>query len=181
MGARRESGIGSSVLLVGEDNPLSTDPVYALWNAPEGCSGHRLQSLILGVREEVYQSIWRTNLCVGKWSTPDAKRRARDILEGIEGAPWTTIVLLGAKVAKAFEFPLPAFSHTIVRRLPDRVVHEVRRASEGDGVGENEAHMIYLPHPSGRNLIWNNHNRRNDARKILSETDPQIPWGEEIA
>jgi hypothetical protein len=53
----------SKPLLVGEVNPYGGDPYYALYPAPDGCSGHRLCYLILGMRREDYlESFERINL-----------------------------------------------------------------------------------------------------------------------
>lgn len=75
------------VLLVGEVNPLSTRREYALVPYPDGCSGHRLQSRVLGLPEALYLALWRTNLCVGDWSMKAARARADELLAPPEGCP----------------------------------------------------------------------------------------------
>ena len=55
-------------LLIGEDNPLSAVPEHALFPYPVGCAGHRLAG-ILGLGNAAYLALWRTNLCVGGWSS----------------------------------------------------------------------------------------------------------------
>lgn len=44
----------SKPLLVGESNPYRSDPHFALYPAPDGCSGHRLCRLILKMGRRDY-------------------------------------------------------------------------------------------------------------------------------
>lgn len=83
------------VTLVGECNPHGADPYYALYPAPDGCSGHRLCCLILGMRRRDYlEAFGRTDLCAGQWSA----RVARSEAEQLSGR----LILLGSKVTSAF-------------------------------------------------------------------------------
>ncbi len=117
------------ILIVGEDNPHSADPRYALYPHPPGCAGHRLCRDVLGYefRADYLKEFDRTNLCSGTWSTTEARVRALDLLES--GRP---MVLLGAKVARAFGLEFAPFS-----------------------VACGAALMAVLPHPSGRCRVWN--------------------------
>lgn len=147
------------ILLVGEDNPLSMDPRYALYHEPRGCAGHRLQSRILGVlARQTYLPIWRTNLCAGGWDAQAADGRAESLARA--GAPWRTIVLLGSRVAGAFD------RATRIRLRPFEVAPFGQIA------------LISLPHPSGRNPAWNDPARIALARSILHRSAPGIPRGE---
>lgn len=158
----------SRVLLVGEDNPYGSTPEWALYCAPEGCAGQRLQARILGLRPDVYLSIWRTNLCAGGWSMKAAKARADDLFSTYLGS-WRTIVMLGRKVADAFARAtgkaVPPFGQS------RHVVH----FSEYTNAVRT---LVSLPHPSGRNTIWNDPRRVIDARMLLAEVAPDVPWGE---
>lgn len=118
-------------LLVGEMNPYGAEPDFALYPSPPGCSGYRLCRLVLRMDPDAYlEAFDRANLCAGKWSTPKAAARAREIFEARnssseEGA----VVMLGAKVAAAFLFQFRPF--TVVGRY------------------------VCLPHPSGLSRAWN--------------------------
>lgn len=169
-GATRISGSDAcgSILLVGETNPYGADARYALYHEPTNAAGHRLQSKILGVRpREHYLSIWRTNLCTGGWDPDDAAFRADELVRS-ERSPWSTIVVLGRKVAKAF---------TRVAILPgyDPVAFEVFSTKKLDG---GALRLVYLPHPSGRNTLWNAPANVQRARDVMRRVAPGIPWGE---
>jgi hypothetical protein len=158
------------LLLLGEDNPLSAAPEHALFPYPEGCSGHRLRG-ILGVHKATYLATWRTNLCVGKWSKGDADTRLIQLFAG--DVPWDTVVMLGRKVAGVFAqlHDVPPFG-----QLRHEVVY-----MNGPHVGTRRVfQVVSLPHPSGRNAIWNDPHRAADARKLLSEVMPDYPAGEAL-
>lgn len=64
----------STILLVGEVNPLSTKPEHALYPWPPNCTGERLQRLVLGVsRRDYLAGFDRVDLCTGRWSAPAAR------------------------------------------------------------------------------------------------------------
>lgn len=147
------------VLLIGEDNPYGADPEFALYCYPPGCAGYRLRR-IFGLSQTQYLGLHRTNLCTNSWATPFARKRAFELLS--PDAPWRVMVLLGRKVATTFEKvalegrPLVAFSTTIC--CPGM-------------------RLVALPHPSGRNLVWNKPWAMPRARDLLREVAPEIPWG----
>ena len=152
------------VLLVGEDNPLSADPRYALYHEPAGCAGHRLQSRILGLLpRQSYLPIWRTNLCVGGWRSDMAKDRAAVLCR--PSSPWRLVVMLGVRVSDAFA------EATRVHVGP----LGVGRAEPVPGTG---IRLVSLPHPSGRNLLWNDRGKVGLARALLRRACPGVPWGE---
>jgi len=138
----------------------------------------RLRADILGISSNDYLAIWRTNLCCPSWSLPAARKRWAELAFS-EGVPWNTIVLLGSKVAKATDYPVQAigsFSTCRVTREPDRTTWDMLRDRRPfDGL-----RVIYLPHPSGRNLVWNFPNNKTLAREILAECVPEIRWGSEL-
>jgi hypothetical protein len=170
------------ILLVGEDNPQSVADEHALYPAPYGCAGHRLQSAILAIDEMRYLSIWRTNLCLGeRWSAAKAHARA-EILLGLRmsltttspssDTPWRTIVILGSKVAGVFSRILPSGA-------PFEPFTRYRWAP-------GDVDIVALPHPSGRCQVWNDRRRAVDARQIMRAVESveggpvcgATPWGE---
>lgn len=160
MGARRvpravslpaRDDASSRVLLIGEDNPQSADPSFALWNYPPNCAGERLQRLILNLEPRTYLACWRTNLCNPAWSIRAAQARAAELLAATD-APWTLIVALGSKVAKLLE----------VEPMSTRLV---------DGAGWRGA-IVAIPHPSGRNRVWNAPEAIATARMLVNLRAP---------
>jgi hypothetical protein len=150
------------VILVGEDNPYGSEPEFALYPSPRGCSGHRLME-ILGLPDDVYVALHRTNLCdSGAWSMKEARRRAR-LLSADPSAPWRTIVPLGRKVAEAFGYELPFFTSGIEPLT---------------AMWSTPITLVSLPHPSGRNAsTWCKPELRGRAREILRELAPSVAWG----
>lgn len=125
-------------LLVGEANPYGADPYFALYPLPEHASGGRL-ARILGLGEKRYLDAFdRRNLCPTEWSMRVARAEAALIM----AAPARPVVLLGAKVARAFGLPYRPFTRS--------------------------AHLFLLPHPSGLNRIWNEPGSVHRARELLA-------------
>lgn len=141
------------ILLVGEVNPLSLHPKFALWPDPPNSSGARLQR-IFGLRRETYLSCFeRQNLCRGAWSTVEARRQAALILAN----PPDVLVSLGLRVAQALGLPGTLFT--------------IRMTLDG--------HLtIRLPHPSGRCRIWNESGVIRATRRLMKHYVPHVPWGE---
>ena len=168
LGACRESRDGGEcrVLLLGEDNPQSAEPEHALYPYPPGCAGDRLREIV-GLDEDAYLGLWRTNLCSPKWSVKAARERSLDLLN--HDAPWSVIVLLGAKVAKVFEAHVGALA-------PFTTGH-VYGAYGPDGQSPKRFAVVALPHPSGRNRIWNDPRRKFQAQILLRQFAPEIRWG----
>ena len=149
-----------TILLVGEDNPLSIEPEFALYCYPPGCAGYRLRR-ILGLPQHQYLALHRTNLCVGGWSKEQAKARAFELLS--PEAPWRVIVLLGRKVTETFE--------RVALSDEKLVPFSTRACCPG-------MTLVSLPHPSGRNAAsWSNPKLRDRARQILRELAPELAWG----
>lgn len=70
-------------LLVGEANPYGSDPAFALYPSPPGCSGDRLCRLVMGLDPDDYlERFERANLCPRRWSLAEARTRAADLLVG---------------------------------------------------------------------------------------------------
>lgn len=162
----------SKVLLVGELNPYGGPDSNALVPWPVGCAGHRLQSKILGVDEETYLAMNRRNLCRAVWNLGDARIAAQEICVA-DVWPWTSIVLLGRKVAQAFWMrgSKKFDPNTIVERMMPFGVYSSRRD------WEHPVPIVTLPHPSGRNTIWNNAGAIDQARSLLRQAIPDVEWG----
>jgi hypothetical protein len=150
---------GQFILVVGEDNPLSVAPHFALHNLPPGCTGHRLCSKVMGLRPHVYLSLWRTNLCNPAWSKRVAEVRAQILSR--PGTPWRKVVLLGRKVAGSFGRPAASYFDVW---------------DGGDRTGDKR--FLLLPHPSGRNWVWGNPDNYTRSVLGLRELAPEIPWKE---
>lgn len=126
-------------LLVGELNPYGTDPSYALFPLPEYASGGRLAKIFGLRRTEYLQKFDRVNLCTGTWSMPEAKKAAAMLLVN-EKRP---LVLLGKKVATAFGYP-----HA--------------------GSFNKLDNLVFLPHPSGLNRLWNEPGAIPRVRELMA-------------
>lgn len=132
-------------MLVGEDNPYGSDPYYALYPAPDGCSGERLCRLVLGMRRNDYLCAFnRVNLCPDKWSW----RTAREAARSLSSCYTRRVIALGAKVAGAFG-------------------HEFRPFE----IVEN---VLMLPHPSGRCRLWGNPGAYRLAREVVVRFVPHL-------
>ncbi len=135
-------------LLVGESNPYGADPYYALYPAPDGCSGHRLCCLILGMSRKSYlEAFDRVNLCDGPWSLPEARERAVQILTERIGE--CKLILCGQKVCTAFGVPFAPFT----------VADEI---------------MLRLPHPSGLCRLWGEAGAFQRARDAVAAFVPHL-------
>ena len=133
-------------ILVGEQNPYGSDPYYVLYPAPDGCSGHRLCCRILGMHRRTYlETFERVNLCDGPWSVRDARDRATEVSQ----LSSRKIIVLGTKVATAFNLKYCRFSQ----------------------IGKS---ILILPHPSGRCRTWNNPGAFRQAREAVAAFLPEI-------
>ena len=131
-------------LLVGELNPYGELGAYALYPRPRGSAGHRLASKIMQLPPLDYlEHFERVNLCTKTWRMKDARAAAAAIIN--EGQH-RRIVLLGSKVCAAFG----------VKFLPFQIVTD-----------NSERKFAILPHPSGRNRLWNNPIAYERARRVL--------------
>ena len=133
------------VLLVGESNPHSSDPRYALWPRPVGATGDRLCKILCIDAAAYLRTYDRVNLCTSRWNARDA----RDITSGLHHR---VRILLGCKVAEA---------HGIKDWVPFQIYD----------LGSCRA--LALPHPSGRCRYWNDPEASHRARAMAAElVDP---------
>lgn len=137
-------------LIIGELNPFGGDDYYALYPAPDGCSGHRLCTLVLGMDQDDYlEAFDRANLCRGKWSVKAARLR----LPEFRGR---YCILLGSKVCTAFDVPFEPFA----AQFP----------STEDGGGG----LLVFPHPSGLCRLWQERGAFLRAREALAKFVPGV-------
>ncbi len=150
------------IVLVGESNPYGSDPRYALYDEPRGAAGHRLRTLIFGVRRATYARFHRANLCDWEWILSVAKAKVKRLCADL---PTATFVLCGKKVQNAFNFRYEREPFSTWEEAGD---------PEYDGLK-----FVLIPHPSGRNREWNREGSFERARVLLRAARPDVPWGEE--
>lgn len=136
-------------ILVGEANPFGNGPEFDLWPDPPNCSGGRLQKILGLSRTEYLRSFDRLNLCRGKWRIRDARTEVSRILFAAVDGGGRDIILLGSKVCLAFDEEFKPFNV--------REIHAGR--------------LIVLPHPSGRNRIWQKPGTKEQARALVIGTE----------
>jgi uracil-DNA glycosylase len=132
-------------LLVGESNPYGASPEFALYPLPEHASGARLARILGLSRTQYLRAFDRVNLLqCSKWSARLA-REAASLLDATRPSE-QVFVLLGARVCSAFGGTGESLC-------------EVRT-----GCGRT---AVLLPHPSGRNRVWNEPGTVERARALV--------------
>jgi hypothetical protein len=139
-------------VLIGMNNPISSAPEHALFPYPPGCTGHRLlemlQSRVPGAtRREYLARFDRRNVVYGPLFD---KQIARDGAAGLYSeffGSGRTIVLLGADTAAAFGIPRLLIHPQIIGGSTWR----------------------QIPHPSGRNLWFNDKQNRLLVAMLLED------------
>jgi len=137
-------------LLLGMNNPLSDDPRYDLFPYPPGCTGHRLLQLLSAgtTRGEYMQGFERRNLLHQReWDPHEALRAAERLLPDLDGR---FVVVLGSAVRAALG----------LSRVQALTVSGCVR----DGIAFS---WLAFPHPSGRNLWYNDPGNREAAGRAL--------------
>ena len=135
-------------LLLGMNNPLSDDPEYDLYPYPEGSSGWRLWKMLPGdpPRAEYLRRFDRRNLLRAReWSAGAARAAAAALLLELRGR---TVIVLGSQVRAALDLP--------------RVEPLTWHACEAHGFD-----WLAVPHPSGKNLWYNNLANRSQVGAFL--------------
>lgn len=133
-------------LLVGESNPAGSRPEWALYPHPPGCAGARLQRILGLTRGQYLRAFDRVNLSPEPWEARAAGQRAHELRRG----PHRQFILLGRRVARVFG---------LEDHRPFSVVRSVSTT------GRRQVFCL-LPHPSGRNLIWNDPAAQRWARRL---------------
>lgn len=135
-------------VLLGMNNPISSDPRHALYPHPPGCAGWNLRKYS-GLTDEEYLARFdrRNILSQRKWEKREALAAA-DVLREELGP--RRVVLLGVEVAA-------------IMRLPVSYAPFIWRRTEAGGWWAG------LPHPSGRCREWNDLLVRACAEVFLQE------------
>jgi hypothetical protein len=139
-------------VLIGMNNPLHDDPKYALFPAPEGCTGHRLfkmlETRVPDVRRQQYLDRFdRRNVMNARIFNKKMAREGADRLYSEFFGSGRVIVLLGADTVAAFGHP--------------------RLLLHPQVIGGSTWRQI--PHPSGRNFWYNDENNRALVAALLEE------------
>ena len=137
-------------ILIGMNNPISLVPGHELYPLPVGCTGHRIYEMLRTNtcrdirRREYLNAFERRNLVVAhNFIPPVAKIRAQQMYEELFFTH-RTVVLLGNEVRDAFKFA----------GIPPLLIEP----QEVGGIVWRQ-----IPHPSGRNLWYND---ENNCRKV---------------
>jgi hypothetical protein len=135
------------VFLVGEHNPYGADPAFALYPLPEHASGGRLARVLGLSADEYLRAFERRNLLAARrWSVPAAREAASAFRAELRDGD--SLVLLGARVAKAFGYPFePLAEHRVFADGRGSADLEVR-------LGEVGVRFLILPHPSELSRAW---------------------------
>lgn len=141
-------------VVIGMNNPRGADPRFALHPLPRHCAGGRLWRMLneatgIGMREYV-EAFDRVNLVDGSWRATAARERASQLRTWLVGR---RAVLLGRQVQEAFRIdaaPLSEIAETV------------------SVVPRFETVFYCIPHPSGRNLWYNDHANREAAKAFLA-------------
>jgi hypothetical protein len=136
-------------VLLGMNNPVSSDPAHALYPHPPGCAGWRLWDMINErvkcSKSQYLRAFDRRNLIDEiEWSAGEARARVDEVIGRLRGRE---VVVLGASTRK-------------IIGLPELLVHPLQWRG---------ATWRQLPHPSGRNLWYNDPACRMLASCLLAE------------
>lgn len=138
-------------LLIGMNNPVSTQPGFELYPLPANCTGHRLWTMLnarTGATKGQYlEAFERRNLVRGiDYDKTRAKARAHEISMELDGSG-RTIILLGQDVRAAFGHPRLLVHPQVIGGCTWR----------------------QLPHPSGRNIWYNDPENVRVAELLMEE------------
>lgn len=144
-------------LLIGLNNPLSPRPRDALVPWPRGCAGARLVEYVQLVAPDftadeyldVFErrNLWQgRELPSGRGATNLLLREGRQLFAECVAQP-RTVVLFGAKVW-----------YCVLNRTPP---------SRFECQAVRDSTFWYVPHPSGLNRAYNDHNNRSRAGAVL--------------
>lgn len=135
-------------LLLGMNNPLSEDPEYDLYPYPEGSTGWRLWKMLPeGTPRAQYLEMFdrRNLLRTREWSASAARAAAVFLLPELAGR---AVVVLGTQVRSALGFP----------QVKPLVWHRC---------AAHQFDWVAVPHPSGRNLWYNEPGRHDQVGAML--------------
>lgn len=143
------------VAIIGMNNPYGSVPGRALWPEPPGSTGHRLWELTAartGASPMDYaRAFHRYNLVQrGEFRRDAAEKRWKQIERDLLDE-FDTLLLLGAEVRRAM-----GLTHQLLTITP---------------------RLIVIPHPSGRNLWYNNPVNRLVVEIIMEELYTEATHG----
>jgi hypothetical protein len=138
-------------IILGMNNPLGPDPHYALWPDPPGCAGWRLWKMLsdvsgAGKRQYISAFDRRNILSSQTWAGREAREAGGRVWA--EVAPGQLVVVLGRQVEWALGLERGPLIHP----------REVRDVT-----------VRLVPHPSGRNLFYNEPANRLMVGTLLEE------------
>lgn len=139
-------------ILLGMNNPLSSEPRYALFPHPTGCTGWRILELIRtrvpsATGAQYISRFDRRNLLSARsWSAREARDAAAKFLERESELRDRTVVVFGNEV----------------RRL-------LGLERSGRPIVRNGVTYVQLPHPSGRCRWYNESRNASAASRILAD------------
>lgn len=136
-------------VLLGMNNPLHSDPKFALYPHPPGCTGWRLWDMLNSrtplTKLQYLRAFDRRNLVDGQtWKRQEARDRARTLAGELHGRE---VVVLGGEPRDVLGLP-PQLIEPIVAM----------------GVTWRQ-----IPHPSGRNLWYNEAENRMLVAVLLEQ------------
>ena len=139
-------------VIIGMNNPVSSDPAHALYPLPRHHAGGRLWQMLHeqsgATMRQYVDGFDRRNLVIGPWDRSIARIRAHGMLPGLCGRD---VVLLGQQVWEAFQ-------------MPPEVIYCNRFELALAGVT-----FYRVPHPSGRNLWYNDETNRRAVGRLLAD------------
>ena len=155
-------------LLVGLHNPLSPEPEFALYPLPERGTGGRIADMLRPdfTRSEYLRAFDRVNLLEhdervsGKEYAARLQRARVRLIEHVVAGRYQTLVLFGADVWGAVA--------PVARPARPQWLRWDNLDVVDRGVGWR-VRFLTLPHPSGRNLWYNNSANRAAASRALRE------------
>lgn len=138
-------------LLLGMNNPISSDPEYDLYPYPEGCTGWRIWKMLPEgtTRQQYLRAFDRRNLLRRRdWDPKAAQTAAVELLPELRGR---VVVVLGTQVRAALGLleSEPLSVHTFEE-------------------GEDHFLWVAFPHPSGRNRWFNSKENYTRASELLT-------------
>lgn len=139
-------------MIIGMNNPVSSQDGHQLYPYPPGCTGHRLLAMLCErlpnvTRRQYLDTFDRRNLVTGTiYDRHVASREAQRIFAELWGSG-RVVVLLGRDVQRAFGHPPVALHPQLIGGTTWR----------------------QIPHPSGRNPWYNGRNNRRTVGLLLEE------------
>lgn len=154
-------------ILIGLNNPVSQRPGHELYPLPEGCTGHRIWRMLhdrtSATMSQYLETFERRNLVRAvEYDRMKGRARAYEIVVELRGSG-RTVVLLGNAVREAFDWVMRGeglLDQSCASGIPPLLVHP----QEAGGCTWRQ-----IPHPSGRNLFYNDEKNREVVALLLEE------------